>query len=272
MTHDGHHRRTRYGSCLGNLLRLGVFQEGFRIIELGCKCLVTHLFHHDHGRLLVEHLIDGHHLAHLHQSLHHLGALDRHFVGKIGHGDGLGNMNIVNLRLRWRNEVAGLLRCMLIFATRTSTPATGTTRGVTTGFDRPLLGGIFLPCRRELRRLELLFRLLLFGFLFFRLFARLGRRLVKCGRCSVSGFFWRFFDCFRSGRKLAGAGSVHEPIDRSDLIFNGTPCLHRFRCIFSGQSRALFDFVCRLLCSGFVSLGCIRYCLLGKALGFFRIF
>ena len=43
--------------------------ESFRIVQ---RCLnggMSHFFHYDHGRILIQRLVDGHHLAQLHQQL-----------------------------------------------------------------------------------------------------------------------------------------------------------------------------------------------------------
>ena len=51
------------------------FDHGFRIVEFGCNRFVTQFFSHNHGGVLVEYLIDGDHLAHLHQTLDYLSSL-----------------------------------------------------------------------------------------------------------------------------------------------------------------------------------------------------
>ena len=67
VAHDGDHRCARQGF---SLLALHVLVgECFRIIQRGCNGLVTHFFHHDHGGVLVQRLIDGDHLSELHQLL-----------------------------------------------------------------------------------------------------------------------------------------------------------------------------------------------------------
>jgi hypothetical protein len=81
-----------------------VVEEGIGIVELGGKRLVAHFLDDDHRRFLIEHLVDGHHRAHLHQRLDHLGRLDGHLVGKIGDRDGLRHMNLVNHRLEGQLE------------------------------------------------------------------------------------------------------------------------------------------------------------------------
>ena len=72
----------------GSASRVGVadvfLEEGFRIVELGGERLVAHFLDDDHRRLLVELLVDGDHLAQLHQLLDDLGRLDRHLVREFG--------------------------------------------------------------------------------------------------------------------------------------------------------------------------------------------
>jgi hypothetical protein len=67
--------------------------EGFRVVQRRHDGLVAHFLDHDHGGVLVQRLVDGDHLAQLHQVLDDLGGLDRHLVGQFGHGDGLGHMH-----------------------------------------------------------------------------------------------------------------------------------------------------------------------------------
>jgi hypothetical protein len=64
------------GSCLGLVRGLFFLGEGFRVVELGGQRLVAHLLDDDHRRLLVELLVDGDHLAQLHQLLDDLAGLD----------------------------------------------------------------------------------------------------------------------------------------------------------------------------------------------------
>ena len=74
--------------CLGpdfHRRQFGIRQKGFRTVQ---RCIlgdVTQFFHHDHSRFLIQHLIDGHHVAHFHQGLDHLRSLDRHFLGERPH-------------------------------------------------------------------------------------------------------------------------------------------------------------------------------------------
>ena len=99
VAHDGDDR------CAGQrlVLLLGgalFFEEGIRIVQLGGEGLVAHFLDEDHGRFLVQLLVDGDHLAQLHQLLDDLGSLDRHLVGQIGHRDGFGHMDFLDLHAR----------------------------------------------------------------------------------------------------------------------------------------------------------------------------
>jgi hypothetical protein len=55
------------------------------IVQLGRQRLVAHFLDHDHGRFLVQLLVDGDHLAQLHQLLDDLGGLHAHLVRQVGH-------------------------------------------------------------------------------------------------------------------------------------------------------------------------------------------
>ena len=66
-------------SCCESASRL-LLEEGVRVVELGGQRGVAHFLDDDHRRLLVELLVDGDHLAQLHQLLDDLGGLDRHLV------------------------------------------------------------------------------------------------------------------------------------------------------------------------------------------------
>ena len=65
VTHDSDNGCARQGF---SLLALHVLVgECFRIIQRGCNGLVPHFFHHNHGSVLVQRLVDGDHLSELHQ-------------------------------------------------------------------------------------------------------------------------------------------------------------------------------------------------------------
>ena len=106
VAHDGDHRRARLQ--LVRVCGVGLFlEERLGIVELGGERLVAHLLDHDHRRLLVELLVDGDHLAQLHQLLDDLGRLDRHLVRQVGDADRLGHVHFLHLRLGRRDEVLG---------------------------------------------------------------------------------------------------------------------------------------------------------------------
>ena len=103
VAHHGHHGRARL------VLRLMVLhgrflEEGLGIVELGRLGDVAHFLDHDHRGFLVEHLVDRHHAAQLHQHLDDFGRLDRHLVGQIAHRDGLGHRDLAHHRFGRRGE------------------------------------------------------------------------------------------------------------------------------------------------------------------------
>ena len=101
VTHDGDDRRTR--QRIGRVRLLGVDEHRVGIVELGRLGLVAHFLDDDHRRFLVEHLVDRHHRAELHQRLDHFGGLDRHPVREVGDGDRLGHEDLAHHRpgLHW---------------------------------------------------------------------------------------------------------------------------------------------------------------------------
>ena len=65
VTHDCDHRCAGQGF---SLLALHVLVgEGFRVVQRRRDSFVAHFFHHDHGGILVQRLVDGDHLSELHQ-------------------------------------------------------------------------------------------------------------------------------------------------------------------------------------------------------------
>ena len=75
VPHNGNYRRTRFcfDFCFG---KLSIREKGFRTIQ---RCIfgnVAQFFHDDHGSFLVQHLIDGYHIAHFHQSLDNFSGFD----------------------------------------------------------------------------------------------------------------------------------------------------------------------------------------------------
>ena len=148
MAHDGDHRRTGYRLFV-LARRLGrLNKQRLRVIEFGGNCLMAHFFHHNHGRFLVEHLIDGNHLAHLHECLDHLCALNRHLVGEVCHRNGFGNMHLAHNGLCGRHKAGGrLLRVATgaLLGSWPTAPVCCATRDVATGLQGTALLGIFLP-------------------------------------------------------------------------------------------------------------------------------
>ena len=55
----------------------------FDIFLLLCDGGVAHFLNHEHRGLLIQHLVDRHHHAHLHQRLDHLRRLDRHALRQV---------------------------------------------------------------------------------------------------------------------------------------------------------------------------------------------
>ena len=109
VSHDGDHRRTGNRRGLGQGLGIRVLEESLGVVEFCGDSLVSHLLNDNHGRLLIQHLIDGHHLTHLHEHLDHLSPLDRHLVGKICHGDGFGYVHLTGLRFGRGHERVAIL-------------------------------------------------------------------------------------------------------------------------------------------------------------------
>ena len=177
VAHDGDHGGAR---LLGSFL-LGHFlgREGFGIVQRSDLGGVAHFLDHDHGRVLVQGLVDGDHLAHLHQHLDQLGCLDRHLVRQLGHGDGLGHVHFDGTEFRCRALVLSVIAVIATTAaTRAAAPvgtAAHATGAVATGLDFLLLA-IAGPARGELGGLD---------------FAGAGRRarrrpaVVPAGLCSV---------------------------------------------------------------------------------------
>jgi hypothetical protein len=142
VAHDGDHRRARQqlGVCDPHLF----VGEGFRIVQRRHHGLVAHFFHHDHGGVLVQRLVDGDHLAHLHQRLDHFGGLDRHLVCQLGHRDGFRHVHFDDPGF----DRCGVLVIVALIAVAT-TAATGATTpvvaahattSVAAGLDFLLLG------------------------------------------------------------------------------------------------------------------------------------
>ena len=143
VAHHGDHRRARQLLVL-RCSALLFLEEGFRVVELGGKRLVAHFLDHDHRRLLVELLVDGDHLAQLHQLLDDLGGLDRHLVRQVGHADGLGHVHFLHLllgRRRRSSTCAPSLRSPRRPPRGARQPGAGAARGASL---RPLSAARFL--------------------------------------------------------------------------------------------------------------------------------
>ena len=115
VAHDGHDRRAR--QLLGFRHGGRFVQEGFRIVQLGGDGDVAQFLDHDHGRFLVQHLVDGDHLAQLHQVLDDFRGLDGHLVRQVGHADGLGHVDFTRDEFLRRRLVAAIV---LLVATATA--------------------------------------------------------------------------------------------------------------------------------------------------------
>ena len=88
VAHDGDDRRRAAAARPACVARVSA-SSASGSSSLAAMRLVAHFLDHDHRRFLVEHLVDGDHLAQLHQRLDDLGRLDRHLVRELGHGDRL---------------------------------------------------------------------------------------------------------------------------------------------------------------------------------------
>eukprot|EP00042_Codosiga_hollandica_P026765 m.128529 g.128529 ORF g.128529 m.128529 type:complete len:506 (-) comp52295_c0_seq7:2236-3753(-) len=205
------------------------FEEGIRIVQLGGEGLVTHFLDQDHGRLLVQLLVDGDHLAQLHQLLDYFGSLDRHLVRQIGHGNGFRHVHFLDLHFCRCLEVRLAVATAVVAATAatgtttrrsapvaTATRAVGTGRAGTDGLEAALLGGVIGPAGRQLLGLDRL------------LVARLGRGAARSSRCArradllVDGALdarSRFsrLGLFLLGRDHHLLGRVHHRADGSSL-------------------------------------------------------
>ena len=82
VPHDRHDRRTRHGRVLLRTF-FQFAQQRFGVIGLRRNRLVAHFFHKKHRGILIKHLVDRHHLPHLHQNLYDFGRLHSHLVRQI---------------------------------------------------------------------------------------------------------------------------------------------------------------------------------------------
>src|SRR3989304_1185475 len=153
-------RVTRAGACCprgaGPLLCFpmlgGIFEIRLGIVESGGGRLVAHFLDHDHGAFLVEDLIDGHHLAELHQYLDYLRRLPGHLVREVGYGDGLRYVHLAGYGLGGGRELvlrigSGHRRGPTrrpVARTLRAVPARGAL-DIAAGLDRASLGALVLP-------------------------------------------------------------------------------------------------------------------------------
>ncbi len=105
MSHDGHHRSTRF-----EILRCGgSLQNGFVKFHVRGFQLETEFTRNNAGGIVIDGLIDGRHHAHGHQLIDNLADLDAHAFGQFANGNrfadfdpsfnGLGNGNLRFLHL-----------------------------------------------------------------------------------------------------------------------------------------------------------------------------
>ena len=97
VAHDGDHGRTRRHLEGTGLAALQIVLDD---IFLAQHRRMAHLLDHQHGRILLDHLIDRRHDAHVHHDLDDFGRLDRHLLGKFGHGHRLADRDLAHDALR----------------------------------------------------------------------------------------------------------------------------------------------------------------------------
>ncbi len=225
MTHDGDHRRTWQQFVLGVAFG-GLLEEGVGVVQLRSECLVAHFLDEDHRGFLVELLVDGDHLAQLHQLLDDLGGLHAHLVGQIGDADGFRHVHLLHLLLDRSDK--GRHRPIAAFAatppTRSAPAGAGATgRCVIASLQATLLGRVVGPAGRQLFRLD---RLLVAW-----LRCRRARRAGWCGRL-VDGALDAFLAGLDRLRRLLGLLRVqhllrrgHHRADRRGLVLSGLAAL-----------------------------------------------
>ena len=157
VAHDGYHRSARQRLKLG--LRHVIVGKCFWIVQRSDHRLVAQLFHQNHGGVLVQRLVDGDHLAELHQLLDHLRGLHRHLVGEFRHRDGFRHVHFQHARFhRCGLHVVVAVAVIATAATGAGAPvgrATCARTRVATGFEFFLLGRVARPAAGELGRLDL---------------------------------------------------------------------------------------------------------------------
>ena len=122
---------------------------------------MTQFFHDDHGSVLIQRLVHGDHLAHLHQRLDDLRCLDGHLVRQLSHRDGFRHVHFKDARLHRSGLLVVIVTVIAVVATaptRATTPAvaTDTTAAVAAGLDFFFLGCVTSPAGGQLGRLDFL--------------------------------------------------------------------------------------------------------------------
>ena len=115
VTHDRHHRRARH-----SLAFIGCFVGKQLFINVGRRYRLgdmTKLFYHQSSRVLIDHLVNRHHGAHVEQHLDDLITLDGEPFREICHRNALWNLNLVDYR------GSRALKTMLRIAARRNRPA-----------------------------------------------------------------------------------------------------------------------------------------------------
>ena len=166
VAHDGDDRRPRY--CIGGSVDRIFHEKCLGIVQLRRLGRVPHVLDHDHGRLLVEDLVDRRHGAQLHQHLDYFDRLDRHAVRQFANRDRLRNGDVPHHRLGRLRErrFPGRRGSLPLPRPAPAVPAADTAAHVAAGLDRP-------PARRVIPQDGGLLDLL--GFLVALGLARLGR-------------------------------------------------------------------------------------------------
>ena len=105
VPHDGHDRRTRFlVAAIGFGMR---DQRRFGIVVTGPYGLVAQFLDDEHGRVVIDGLIDRGHDTHLEQRFDHVRPLDRHLRGEVGDDHRVAQRNFTHDRCGsvWQNRV-----------------------------------------------------------------------------------------------------------------------------------------------------------------------
>ena len=250
-----------------------VVSEGFRIIQRSNNRGMAHFLHHNHGGILVQRLVDRHHLAELHQMLDDFRRLDRHLVGQLGHGDGFGHMNFNHACFHGCGlgvvVIAVIAVIAAALATWTGTPIVATAArcaGGATGRDRFLLGWIAGPTAGELGGFDFLAS----AWCGCRTWCACGIGSNRFRGCRASSGFVqsafesdgriRFFNRGWGWRLLCRCR--HHQTDRCRLSFRQAPAIPKINCTRRIFRRALLGIRRRLIT--------LLRLLLGQQIGLFR--